>query len=125
MGKLVDQQSQDAQLNDIKNNGNLLVALTAQPADYTAANADKIAEQAVVAGDYALADGVVSGRRLTVAAKNGVPITRAGTNSATHIALLDTVNLRVKYVTTCASTALTQGGQVNFGGFSYEVRDPA
>ena len=123
MGKLVGDAVLDGALNIIKNTGNLLVALPSEPASYAAANSAKLAETSMASGDYTIADGTTSGRRATVAAKTGVSITTSGT--ANHLAILDTVNSRLLYVTTCPSQALTSGGTVSFAAWDIEIRDPS
>ena len=56
-----------------------------------------LADVAMVAGDFTKANGDTSGRKVTIAAKYGVPIDVS--DMATHIALVDAT--RLLYVTTC------------------------
>lgn len=80
-----------------------------------------LADVAMTPGtDFTKANGDVSGRKCTVAAKNAVPVDASGT--ATHIALCDGTNLL--YVTTCTSQALTAGNTVNFPAWKVEIADP-
>jgi len=72
-------------------------------------------------GDYVIADGDTSGRKLTVGAQTGVSITGSGT--ALHIVL--SLSSVIKYVTTCTSQALTSGGTVDIPAFDIEVLDPS
>ena len=123
MAKQVNDVVLDAALNIIRNNGNLMVALPAEPASFAAAQSAKLAEVAMTSTDFTIADGDVSGRKVTVAAKSSIAIIATGT--ANHIAILDTTNSRVLYVTTCPSQALTSGGQTNFASWAAEIRDPA
>ena len=74
-------------------------------------------------GDFTLADGNTSGRKITVAAKSGVPIDTSGT--ATHVALISVSDTTLRAVTTCTSQALTAGGTVDFPAFDWELSDPA
>jgi hypothetical protein len=73
-------------------------------------------------GDYAVADGDVSGRKLRVLAQTAIPVSASGT--ASHIALTKTSDTTVKLVTTCTSQALTSGNTVNTPEFKHEYTDP-
>lgn len=99
-----------------------MVALAGQPASYAAADAGKLAEAAMTPGDFALAAGAVSGRRVSVAAKAGLPVLAAGI--ADHVALLDGVAERLLYVTTCPAQSLTPGSSVNIEGWQVEIGAP-
>ena len=70
--------------------------------------------------DFAKANGDVSGRKVTVAAKAGETIDNTGT--ALFIALTDATNLL--YVTSCTSQALTAAGTVDFPAWDIEIADP-
>jgi hypothetical protein len=123
VAKSVDLNSIDASLNDIKNNGNQLVLCSAQPTTYAEANATfKLGSVALAPADMVLANGDVSGRKLTVAAKAGNAVAIAGTG--THVAIIDTVNLRLKLVTTCPSQAVSSGGTFDVATWKYEQQQP-
>ena len=72
--------------------------------------------------DFTKADGDTSGRKCTVAAKNGVSITADGT--ASHIALVTVSGTVVRYVTTCTNQVLTNGNTVNIPAWKIEIGDP-
>jgi hypothetical protein len=103
----------------------MLRVCSSQPADRTAAIAATLAAVAMTAGagngDYALADGDASGRKLTVLQQSAIGITASGT--ATHVTLDDGATLR--YVTTCTSQALTSGGTVTVPAWDIEIADPS
>lgn len=99
-----------------------MVALAAQPADYAAANAGKLAEAVMAPGDFVFATGITNGRRATVAAKSGISVSAAGT--ANHVALLDPGTTRLLYVTTCPAQALSAGGTVSVAAWDIEIGDP-
>jgi len=101
---------------------NRMVALASQPATYAAANSGALAEAAMVSGDFSITNGTVSGRKVVVASKLGLTVTTAGT--ATHVALLDGVNSRLLYVTTCPAQVLPSGGTVNIASWDVEIGDP-
>jgi hypothetical protein len=126
MGKAVGVEVQNAALNDIKNNGLKLVVCSAQPTTYTEANATFALASVVLAGagaDFTLAAGDVSGRKVTIGAKNGLAVSANGT--ATHLAIIDTVNSLIKSVTTCTSQAINTGGTVDIPSYKVlEVQNP-
>ena len=114
----------DAALNFVKTNATKMIACSAQPTSFTEANATyKLAEVTMATGDYTLANGVTSGRRVTVAAKSGVSVATSGT--ANHVALVDVTGSRLLYVTTSPAQALTSGSTVNFGAWDIEIANPA
>lgn len=124
MGKLVHDDVLDAALGMVRNNATKMVACSAEPASYSAANGSlKLAEVAMSTADFTIANGATSGRRVVVAEKSGVAVTASGT--ANHVALLDTANSRVLYVTTCTPQSLTVGQTVTFGSWDVEIADPA
>lgn len=108
---------------DVLDQANIMTACAGQPTTRTeAVTTNKLADVAMtVNSDYTKANGDVSGRKVTVAAKSTVPIDTSGT--ADHIALCDGTNLL--YVTTCTSQALTSGGTVDFPAWDIEIADPS
>jgi len=101
-----------------------MVACSAQPTTFTEANATfALADAAMTVNtDYTKANGDTSGRKVTVAAKNGVNVDTTGT--ATHVALISTGDSKLRFVTTCTSQALTSGNTVNFPAWDIETGDP-
>lgn len=100
----------------------LMTVCSAEPTTRTeAVTTFKLADVALAGGDFTNADGDVSGRKVTVAAKSAVPVDASGT--ATHVALVDAT--RLLRVTTCTSQPLTSGNTVNFPAHKYELADPA
>lgn len=96
MTKLAHDDMIDGALNIVKNNANLMAACIKQPSTREeAVSTYALADAAMASGDFTLADGDTSGRKATVAAKNGVPVDATG--MATHIALCDAT--RLLYVT--------------------------
>jgi hypothetical protein len=100
------------------------VACSAQPTNYTEANATYALASATMTAntDYTKAAGTVSGRKVTVAAKPTQSVTASGT--ATHIALVSTGDTTLRYVTTCTSQALTSGNTVDFPAWAVEITAP-
>jgi hypothetical protein len=82
--------------------------------------AASLADVAMAGGDFSKANGDVSGRKVTVAAKSAVPVDASG--DAVDIALVD--GSVVRYVTTCTQQTLTSGNTVNFPSWDAEIGDP-
>lgn len=114
----------DALLNVIKNTCDKMVLCSQAPTTYAEANATyALADVPMTSTDFTLANGNVSGRKLTVAAKNGVAVDVQG--NPTTIALLDTVNSKLLYYTdeTTAQTIYV-GNPVDIPSWAIENRDP-
>lgn len=102
--------------------GTILTVCSAQPTTRTeAVTTYKLADVVIDSGDFSKANGDVSGRKVTVAAQDDVPVDSTGT--ATHIAICDGSNLL--YVTTCTSQGLTSGNTVTIPAWDVEVADPS
>lgn len=124
MGKAVHDDVLDGALNIIKNNCTRLTVCTSQPTTYTEGNATfALADVTVDSGDFTVANGDTSGRKLTVGAQSAFTVDASGT--ALHVALLDVTNSKLLYVTTCTSQALTSGNTVSTPAWDIEIADPA
>lgn len=124
MAKYINPNVIDLALSDIKTNANKMVLCSQQPTSYAEANATyALASVTMASADYTLANGDTSGRKMTVAAKSAVPVTASGTGN--HVALIDTTNSILKFVTTTASTAVTSGSTVDIGSWKDEIQAPA
>lgn len=123
MAKWANDGLMDAGLAYVRGSANLMIACSAQPTTYTEAfTTYKLASTSMTVNtDYTQADGT-SGRKITVAAKNGVSVTANGT--ANHIALVSTGDSTLRYVTTCTAQALTSGNTVNFPAWDIQIGDP-
>ncbi len=119
MARLADDTVLDGLLNII-DNATRMVVTSAQPANFAGIAAVALADVVMAGGDFTDANGDVSGRKVTVAAKSGVTIDASGT--ATHVCLDDGTTLL--FVTTCTSQALTSPGTVDIPAFDIEVSDP-
>lgn len=69
------------------------------------------------------ANGDTNGRKLTVAQQATITVDSSGT--AQHIALADSANSKLLYVTTCTSQALTSGNTVTVPAWDIEIADPS
>jgi hypothetical protein len=96
-----------------------------QPANFAGIAAVALADVTLTAGDgngdFTIANGDTSGRKVTIAQQASVPIDASGT--ATHIAYDDGTTLL--FVTTCTSQALTSGGTVTVPAHDDEIADPS
>lgn len=123
MGKKADNSVFDAMLDKIAT-ATRLVVTSAEPANFAGIAAVALADVTLTAGngngDYTIADGDTSGRKITVGAQSSFPVDASGT--ATHVCLDDGSTLL--YVTTCTSQALTSGNTVSTPAFDIEVADP-
>jgi hypothetical protein len=120
MAKAVDNSVLDAAFGIVDNAIRMRVC-SGQPANYAGIAAVTLATATVAAGDFTIADGDTSGRKVTVAAKSGVSISASGT--ATHV-VLDDNSSTLFYVTTVTSQPLTSGGTVDIGSWKIEIADP-
>lgn len=101
----------------------LMIACSAEPTSYSDATTGvDLADVAMTpVTDFTKANDA-SGRKVTMAAKNGVTIDHTGT--ATHVALCKSGDTTLRYVTTCTSQSLTQGGTVDFPTWKINIADP-
>ena len=124
MAKFMSDSVPDAMLDAIAA-GSRVTVCSAQPANFAGIAAVLLASVAVTPGDgngdFTIANGDTSGRKLTVAQQASISISASGT--ATHVCIDDGTNLL--YGTTCTSQALTSGGTVTVPAFDIEVADPA
>ncbi len=103
----------------IKDNCNKVILLSAYTATYATANgANKVAEAALVTGDFAIAgaDGAARVLTATISGKSGGNALQAvADGTGMHLAFVDTVNSKVLYVTEESSDqAITSGNPVQF-----------
>lgn len=102
--------------------GTILTVCSAQPTSRSeAVTTYALADVSLSGGDYTKADGDVSGRKVTIAQQDDIPVDNNGT--ATHVAVCDGSNLL--YVTTCTSQVLTAGNTVTVPNWDIEVADPS
>lgn len=125
MAKSVHNDVLDGALNVLKTTGLRWTVCSAEPTTYTQAiTTYELADVSATSSDYTIADGAVSGRRVTMAAKTGITIDVDGLG--THIAIVDSGASLLLYVTECSGTAtLSAGLTCNFGSWYIEIADPA
>lgn len=126
MAKYVLPAVLDAALNEVAK-GTILTVCSAQPTTHAEATATyALADVALTSGtgagaDFVLANGDVSGRKLTVTTQSDIPVDTAGT--ANHVAVCDAT--RLLYVTTCTAQALTAGNTVTVPAWDIEIANPS
>lgn len=92
MTKLAHDNVLDGALDVLINNANLLTICSVAPATRTEAiTTYALADVAIDSGDWTKADGDTSGRKVTLAAQNGVPVDTTG--MATHYGIVDGTRL--------------------------------
>lgn len=125
MAKSANDDVLDALLDEIAKAGSQAVC-NAQPTTRTEALVTyALATNALTtgagAGDYTIANGDASGRKITVAQQTSVTVTATGT--ANHIAYCDATRLLL--VTTCTSQVLSAtGNTITIPAHDIEVADP-
>lgn len=111
----------DAALNYIKTNATQMHVNSTQPTTRAeAVTTYNLASVAMATGDYTLANGDTSGRKVTTTAKTGITITTSGT--AQHVSHTSATELLL--VTTCTSQAINTGGTVDVPAHKYEINNP-
>jgi hypothetical protein len=124
--KYIDDGAMDAALADIANNGDQLHLVSQAPASYGDVATYSLGFVTLTPGagngDYSIADGIVSGRRLNLA-QQVVPGTGSGT--ATHSVIIDTDNSFIKAVTTAPNYSMANGVNQAVPAYNiWEIEDP-
>src|SRR5262245_28433545 len=117
MAKFTDDTVLEAALAKVATATKMTVTTT-QPANFAGIAAVKLGEATLTAGVggasfSAYADGDVSGRKITVAAKSGISATASG--SAQHVCLDD--GTRLLHVTTVAAQSVSSGNTINVAAY--------
>ena len=121
MGKYIADIVLDAALNYIKTNAILEVVCKDTPTTYAnAVGTTALADVAIDGDDMIVADGTVSGRKLTIGEQPAVLIDASGI--ASHISLCSVDTLL--YVTTCTPQELTAANTVTVPNWKIEMADP-
>ena len=94
------------------------------PDDYTKAHTTNMLSTTTVdSADFTVANGDVSGRKVTLGQQTGVSI--AATGTITHICFSDVAAVKLLLVLPTASRAVEIGDTVTIPATDYEVLDPA
>lgn len=108
--------ARDAKLAYIADNGTRIDYCTTEPTTYAQATSTyTLLNRTITAGagngDYAIADGDVSGRKLTLDAATGITATATGT--AAFYAITDGVGELIQTNAMASNLAITSGAQYN------------
>lgn len=121
MAKNVPDAVQDTLLDYI-DLSNIMHLCSAEPANYAGIAAVSLGSVAMTPNtDFTKAAGT-TGRKITVAAKNGVAIT--GTGTVNHLVLALTSDSTLRAVDTCTPQAVVNGQAWNVPAWEIEVGDP-
>ena len=119
----------EAALSFIVSNSTKMTVCTSQPTTYAQATSlvggggYKLAEIAIGSGDFsAFAEGLVDGRRTSVAQKADLDVLASGTSG--HIVLVQDSPQRILHITTCPPQTLTSGNKVTVPTWDIEFGDP-
>lgn len=96
-----------------------------QPANYAALATTTLGSVAMVPGDFTLADGDTSGRKVTIAAKTISAASGSDAGTTLHAALAKTGDTTLRYVTTIPTQAITSGNPLQIGAWKIEISDPS
>jgi hypothetical protein len=131
MGKSVANVVLDAALQYLEDNADRLCICSAEPTTYAEATTTydggaskyKLGIATIDSDDFTGPVDGTSGRKTTVNQQTGITVD--ATASATHIALCDSSNSALLYVTTCTSQALTVGNTADTSAWDIEIADPS
>lgn len=114
----------DPALQVLITNCNYVALCSAKPINYTQAMSTyKLASVAISSSDFTgPEDGLVSGRRITLASKTGVSVTTTGVTN--YLALVNSSATRLYYVKRTVQISVTSGGTVSIPSVVIEIRDP-
>jgi len=117
----------DNGLNEIVNNGDVLHVISAYAAadNYATVTGNSVANYSLAGGDKTLAAHATTGRKVTIGAKSGNNATATAASPDLHLAVVDSVNSKVLYVTDETSDQpITSGNPVNTPAFDLQLPQP-
>lgn len=121
MPALFDTSVLDAALDKVST-ATALHICSGTPASRAAVLSASLATVTLASGDFSKSAGNVDGRKVTVAAKSGVPVTASGT--AAHYCLIDGTTLLARTEVDASSPALTSGSTTGIPAVAFEVGAP-
>ena len=85
-----------------------------------------LATAVITSGDFSTGTGTPTGRRLTVAAQNGIDVAENGTTRHAVLVYDPTGSPELRLITTCSErlVSYTDGDKVNMGSFYLQVAAP-
>lgn len=125
MGFFLEDANRDLMLDDIADNGDTLHICVGEPADYAdVTNHSKGSVSLTVGdgnGDYVIADGDISGRKLSLTQQSVTPSADALID---HLVIVDTTNSLIKAINTAKFNVKNAVARTIYGYVIAEVRDP-
>lgn len=133
MAKSLTSGALDSALSYIATRADLMTLCAGAPADAAEASAlvsaggkslaSMVLAEGAGGGDFSLAEGLMSGRRLIVGTQSAVPVTETGT--VDHVALVDTDSGELLIVTPVTEVQpVTSGEIISVRAFGAEIADP-
>lgn len=123
-GKSQNDLMLDAAFDYIRGLVTSMTICTTQPLNYSAAiTVNALAVVTMASTDITTTPGDTSGRKMHVGSETGITVDTTG--GANHIALVDTDNTALLFVTTCTTQQLTTGNTVNIPAWDDEILDVA
>ena len=120
MGKFCPDNTMDVFLDYIAGSDYLVVCSGSPVIFEDAFTTNALAKVVMASGSYTKADDI-SGRKLTVSAKTGIPITASG--DAMTVALLEKSGSTLRYTTSCMTQTLTISGSVDTNSWKINLLD--
>ena len=123
-GKSQNDEMLDAAFDYVRGLVTSMTVCSTQPTDYTEAYTTyKLAVVTMASTDITTTPGDTSGRKMHIGCETGLTVDATG--GANHIALVDSDNTALLFVTTCTTQQLTTGNTVNIPGWDDEILDVA
>mgnify|MGYP000126036097 CR=1 FL=1 len=123
MTKFVHADVYDNGLSFVAANAERCVVVSNDPAAYADVATGELAAVSLTSGDFTLANGDVSGRKITMAAKT---TTVATEGDPTHLVWVDDTNSKLLYKTEESTTqTIFVGNDLNIPALKLELNQPA
>ena len=125
MAKYVHDNILDAALQYLIDNANKICLCSAEPTTYTEAVTTYMLGNKVIssANFGSIANGAVSGRKVTLAEVATIPVTTSG--NVIYVALVDTTDSLLLYYWSVSSTAVVADAYAKVTATTFEIRDPS
>lgn len=127
MGKWSVDTVMDNALSVIADNVNTLTVCTEQPGTVGSAIAQAsnlLARHTLSAGDFTIANGDSSGRKITIAQQTSIIVSATGNGNHVALCSVSAGATTLYYVTTATSQELTATNTLTVNAFDIEIADP-
>jgi hypothetical protein len=124
MAGFVSNDVMDVMLQYVKDNGDTINLCSTLPTTFIEATSTyMLAQGALTNADYTLADGDVSGRKVTLAAQSGLVVSVQGTTA--YAAITDSIGSDLLICIPCGALLLYVGNTANTTASDWEIQDVA